>query len=54
MTNEDTQDSIVVRIVDQCSNGGLDLETDAFNAIDSDGQGYNNGHLTVDIQFVDC
>jgi len=43
-----------VRIVDQCSNGGLDLDVAMFNQIDTDGFGYQQGHLIVDYQFVDC
>ncbi|CAL4987097.1 unnamed protein product [Urochloa decumbens] len=47
--------SITVRIVDQCSNGGLDLDyATAFSKIDTDGQGVNSGHLTVNYEFVDC
>ena len=42
-------------IVDQCSNGGLDLDYDtAFKPLDTDGQGINAGHLTVNYQFVNC
>ncbi|CAO2142196.1 unnamed protein product [Urochloa humidicola] len=55
VTNSVTGASTTVRIVDQCSNGGLDLDYDtAFSKIDTDGQGVNAGHLTVSYQFVDC
>ncbi|CAL4992164.1 unnamed protein product [Urochloa decumbens] len=55
VTNSATGASITVRIVDQCSNGGLDLDYDtAFSKIDTNGQGVNDGHLTVSYQFVDC
>jgi hypothetical protein len=55
VTNAATGAAITVRIVDQCSNGGLDLDYDtAFSKIDTDGQGVQNGHLTVSYQFVDC
>lgn len=55
VTNTATGASITVRIVDQCSNGGLDLDYDtAFSKIDTDGSGVQNGHLTVNYQFVDC
>eukprot|EP00253_Pinus_taeda_P015517 PITA_15517 len=54
VTNPSTQQSVTVRILDQCSNGGLDLETAAFNAIDSNGAGYNAGHLYTTYTFVDC
>lgn len=40
--------------MDQCSNGGLDLDVAMFNQIDTDGDGYRKGHLIVDYQFVDC
>eukprot|EP01018_Ginkgo_biloba_P031375 Gb_35483 [translate_table: standard] len=52
--NPATQQSVTVRILDQCSNGGLDLETDAFNAIDSNKAGYNAGHLYTTYTFVNC
>ncbi|CAO2142193.1 unnamed protein product [Urochloa humidicola] len=55
VTNSRTGASTTVRIVDQCSNGGLDLDYDtAFSTIDTDRQGLNDGHLTVSYQFVDC
>ncbi|GLT95165.1 hypothetical protein SLE2022_128620 [Rubroshorea leprosula] len=43
-----------VRIVDQCSNGGLDLDIGVFQRLDTDGRGYAQGHLIVNYQFVDC
>jgi len=55
VTNTATGASLTVRIVDQCSNGGLDLDYDtAFKPLDTDGQGINAGHLTVNYQFVNC
>uniref|UniRef100_A0ACD5VEQ8 Uncharacterized protein n=1 Tax=Avena sativa TaxID=4498 RepID=A0ACD5VEQ8_AVESA len=55
VTNSGTGAQITVRIVDQCSNGGLDLDYDTvFSKIDTDGQGYQRGHLTVSYQFVNC
>jgi rare lipoprotein A (peptidoglycan hydrolase) len=54
VTNTATGAQIIVRIVDQCSNGGLDLDVNPFNQIDTDGQGYQNGHLIVNYSFVDC
>ncbi|KAL6841610.1 hypothetical protein ACP4OV_028549 [Aristida adscensionis] len=55
VTNTGTNTAITVRIVDQCSNGGLDLDFDtAFSKLDTDGVGVQNGHLTVKYQFVDC
>lgn len=43
-----------VRIIDQCSNGGLDLDVNVFNQIDTDGRGYAQGDLIVTYDFVDC
>lgn len=43
-----------MRIVDQCSNGGLDLDVGVFNRLDTDGSGYAQGHLIINYQFVDC
>ncbi|KAI3845921.1 hypothetical protein MKX03_029071 [Papaver bracteatum] len=55
VTNRGTRAAITVRIVDQCSNGGLDLDFDgAFKPIDTDGLGYNTGHMFVDYEFVNC
>ncbi|KAJ8627106.1 hypothetical protein MRB53_020413 [Persea americana] len=54
VTNQGTGAQIVVRIVDQCSNGGLDLDVAAFNQIDTDGRGYAQGHLMVKYQFINC
>jgi rare lipoprotein A (peptidoglycan hydrolase) len=54
VTNTATGAQTIVRIVDQCSNGGLDLDVNVFNQIDTDGQGYQNGHLTVNYSFVSC
>ncbi|KAE8720903.1 putative RmlC-like cupins superfamily protein [Hibiscus syriacus] len=55
--NRYTKDSITVRIIDTC--GGeveamvLDYET-AFKPIDTDGKGYEAGHLNVVYLFVEC
>ncbi|KAL9261035.1 Pro-hevein-like protein [Drosera capensis] len=54
VTNTATGAQATVRIVDQCSNGGLDLDVNVFNQIDTNGQGYAQGHLTVNYQFVNC
>ncbi|AQK49882.1 pathogenesis-related protein PR-4 [Zea mays] len=54
VTNSATQASTVARVVDQCDNGGLDLDISVFQQIDTDGGGMANGHLSVDYQFVDC
>ncbi|KAH9307522.1 hypothetical protein KI387_035433, partial [Taxus chinensis] len=51
VTNRDTKAQATVRIVDQCANGGLDLDVNVFNQIDTNGKGYNAGHLQVDYQF---
>ncbi|EXB93231.1 hypothetical protein L484_024570 [Morus notabilis] len=55
VTNTRTGAQLTVRIVDQCSNGGLDLDYNtAFRKLDTDGRGYQQGHLIVNYQFVDC
>ncbi|XP_039115138.1 pathogenesis-related protein PR-4 [Dioscorea cayenensis subsp. rotundata] len=54
VTNTKTNAQVTVRIVDQCSNGGLDLDWSVFQQIDTDGSGYAQGHLIVNYQFVDC
>ncbi|KAJ1385129.1 RlpA-like domain superfamily [Sesbania bispinosa] len=54
VTNTGTGAQITVRIVDRCSNGGLDLDVGMFNQLDTDGRGYQQGHLIVNYQFVDC
>jgi len=43
-----------VRIVDKCSHGGLDLDMDVFQMIDTTGYGMSQGYLMVDYEFVDC
>lgn len=54
VTNTRTKAQTTVRIVDQCSNGGLDLDINVFRQIDTDGVGNQQGHLIVNYQFVDC
>ncbi|XP_062003402.1 pathogenesis-related protein PR-4-like [Rosa rugosa] len=54
VTNTATGAQTTVRIVDQCSNGGLDLDVNVFNQIDTNGIGYQQGYLTVNYDFVDC
>ncbi|KAM3290373.1 Wound-induced protein WIN2 [Capsicum baccatum] len=54
VTNRRTRAQTTVRIVDQCSNGGLDLDINVFRQIDTDGVGNQQGHLMVDYQFVNC
>ncbi|GAU11634.1 hypothetical protein TSUD_346260 [Trifolium subterraneum] len=54
VTNTATGAQETVRIVDQCGNGGLDLDVGVFNRIDTDDSGYQLGHLIVNYQFVDC
>jgi hypothetical protein len=54
VTNTGTGAQATVRIVDQCSNGGLDLDAGVFQQIDTDGKGIAQGHLIVNYQFVDC
>lgn len=54
VTNTRTGAQTTVRIVDQCSNGGLDLDINVFRQIDTDGVGNQQGHLIVNYQFVNC
>ncbi|OWM71694.1 barwin-like [Punica granatum] len=55
VTNTRTGSQATVRIVDQCSNGGLDLDYEGvFRPLDTDGNGYQQGHLIVNYDFVDC
>jgi len=54
VSNRETGSQATVRIVDQCSNGGLDLDVNVFNQLDTNGKGVAQGHLMVDYQFVDC
>ncbi|XP_022742088.1 pathogenesis-related protein PR-4-like [Durio zibethinus] len=54
VTNTETGTSATVRIVHQCSNGGLDLDINVFRQLDTNGNGYARGHLIVNYAFVDC
>lgn len=54
VTNTATGTAATVRIVDQCANGGLDLDQGVFAQLDTDGAGYQRGHLIVNYQFVNC
>nr|CAB3491533.1 unnamed protein product [Digitaria exilis] len=54
VTNKATGAKTVARVVDQCDNGGLDLDISVFRQIDTDGGGMFNGHLSVDYEFVGC
>ncbi|OVA13848.1 Chitin-binding [Macleaya cordata] len=54
VTNRGTGAQTTVRIVDQCSNGGLDLDQGVFSQLDTNGRGYADGHMFVDYQFVNC
>ncbi|XWS64710.1 hypothetical protein CRYUN_Cryun05aG0026800 [Craigia yunnanensis] len=54
VTNTGTGDQATVRIVDQCSNGGLDLDINVFRELDTNGNGNAQWHLIVNYDFVDC
>ncbi|KAH9291307.1 hypothetical protein KI387_043501 [Taxus chinensis] len=54
VTNRETRSQATVRIFDQCSNGGLDLDVNVFKQLDTNGQGVARGHLMVDYEFVNC
>ncbi|KAI4354542.1 hypothetical protein L6164_003394 [Bauhinia variegata] len=54
VTNTRTGTQETVRIVDQCKNGGLDLDIGVFQRLDTDGNGNAQGHLIVNYDLVDC
>ncbi|CAN6363264.1 unnamed protein product [Urochloa humidicola] len=54
VANAATGAQATVRILDQCSFGGLGLDPFVFNQLDTDGHGAVTGQLTVSYQFVDC
>ncbi|KAI4301930.1 hypothetical protein L6164_035164 [Bauhinia variegata] len=54
VTNTGTGAQETVRIVDQCGNGGLDLDIGVFRRLDTNGNGYFHGHMIVNYEFVDC
>ncbi|KAM0944057.1 putative Barwin domain, RlpA-like domain superfamily protein [Dioscorea sansibarensis] len=54
VTNTAAGASIIARIVDECSNGGLYLDQGVFAKIGIDLSGHYNGHLTVHYQFINC
>ncbi|XP_068635864.1 pathogenesis-related protein PR-4-like [Aristolochia californica] len=54
VTNSATGTQATVRIVDQCSNMGLELDQGVFNQLDTNGNGNFNGYLTVSYEFVNC
>ncbi|GAB4836060.1 hypothetical protein Ancab_000977 [Ancistrocladus abbreviatus] len=41
---------MTVRIINQCSSGGLDLNINVFKKLDTNGRGYAQGHLTINYQ----
>ncbi|CAL1373782.1 unnamed protein product [Linum trigynum] len=45
---------VKVRIVHEHNNEGLELDLDAFNKLDTDGNGITKGHLLVKYQFENC
>ncbi|PKU78197.1 pathogenesis-related protein PR-4 [Dendrobium catenatum] len=53
LTNVETGAETTARIVDQCTNGGLDLDYHVFMSLDTDGNGIFRGHLTVKYKFID-
>ncbi|XVF31117.1 hypothetical protein REPUB_Repub16aG0118000 [Reevesia pubescens] len=54
VTNRGTKAEEIVRIVDTCGTGPLEIDLDAFNKLDTDGTGNDLGHLMVDYEIVDC
>ncbi|CAI0410257.1 unnamed protein product [Linum tenue] len=45
---------VKVRIVDEPSNEGLELDPNTFKQLDTDGYGFTKGHLLVKYQFESC
>ncbi|KAL1340007.1 hypothetical protein AAHE18_U086000 [Arachis hypogaea] len=54
VTNTATEASTIVRVVDLCGNGGLDLDVNVFKQLDTNGVGHQMGHLNVNFHFVNC
>ncbi|CAL4987125.1 unnamed protein product [Urochloa decumbens] len=54
VANAATGAQATVRILDQCSFGGLGLDPFVFTQLDTDGLGVVTGQLTVSYHFVDC
>ncbi|PSC76695.1 pathogenesis-related PR-4-like [Micractinium conductrix] len=55
MTNNRTGKRIIVRIADMCGHGAIDADQQsAFMPLDSDGQGYLDGQLSVMLELVAC
>ncbi|KAH9699189.1 Barwin domain-containing protein [Citrus sinensis] len=52
VTNRGTGAQVTVRIVDQCSNGGLDLDAGVFRQLV--GRDNSQNQLIVNYQFVNC
>ncbi|KAI7845912.1 hypothetical protein COHA_000458 [Chlorella ohadii] len=51
VTNLATGDSIEATVVDMCGTGGMDLDPEAFNPIDSNGAGVRDGHMMVTVEW---
>ncbi|KAF4373345.1 hypothetical protein F8388_026176 [Cannabis sativa] len=55
LRNVATGATITARIVDQCSNGGLDLDFNTiFKPLDTNGRGVQQGSLQVGYTYVNC
>lgn len=54
ITNVDGGASVKACILDKKAAEGLDLDTPGFNALDTNGQGYFNGHMYCYVRFVGC
>lgn len=55
LRNVRTGATITARIVDRCSNAGLDLDySTVFQRLDTDGVGWQQGSMDVGYSFVDC
>lgn len=51
VTNLATGDSIQATVVDKCGTGGMDLDPEAFNPIDTNGNGVRDGHMMVSVEW---
>lgn len=50
-TNPATGQSVKLRVVDMCGQGGVDIDPLGFNAIDSNKAGVRDGHMWLDLEW---
>ena len=51
VTNPATGQSVRTIVVDECGQGGVDMDPLGFDAIDGNGAGYRDGHMYVDLEW---